>query len=114
VQVRLLLRVFPSFFFKQTCVALGRSCEGTLAEKVPYPMGTIWSKIPYDRVARWNSYGIIRQGTIDYGTLDFYGTLTLHSRQAGSENRSRGGHFNSLREMRTDARKKLANTKADS
>jgi len=36
-----------------------QNCEGTLAEKVPYPMGTIWSKIPYDKVARWDSYGTI-------------------------------------------------------
>ena len=41
-------------------VDLNQSCEGTLAEKVLHPMGTIWSKIPYDKVARWDSYGIIR------------------------------------------------------
>jgi len=37
-----------------------QSCEGTLTEKVPYPMGTKWSKIPHDKVARWDSYGTIR------------------------------------------------------
>jgi len=36
-----------------------QSCEGTLDNKVPYLMGTIWSKIPYDKVARWDSYGTI-------------------------------------------------------
>ena len=35
----------PSF---QT--SLSQSCEGTLAEKVACPMGTIWSKVPYDKV----------------------------------------------------------------
>jgi len=34
-----------------------QSCEGTLAKKEPYPIGT---KIPYDKVARWDSYGTIR------------------------------------------------------
>jgi len=40
-------------------VDLNQSCEGTLDNKVPYLMGTIWSKIPYDKVARWDSYGTI-------------------------------------------------------
>ena len=36
-----------------------QSCEGTLDNKVPYLMGTIWSKIPYDKVARWDHYDTI-------------------------------------------------------
>jgi len=38
---------------------LYQSCEGTSDNKVPHLMGTIWSKIPYDKVARWDSYGTI-------------------------------------------------------
>jgi len=42
-----------------------QSCEGTLGLYGTIPFKTIWSRLPYVMVDRWDFYG-----TIGYGTLD--------------------------------------------
>jgi len=37
----------------------GQSCEGTLGLYGTIPLKTIWSRLPYVMVARWDFYGTI-------------------------------------------------------